>query len=203
VLVWAEDSGGNMLSELAGHGLSAKPGSLNSIADVPLEEVTPDGAQQTFSNNVGYLHSKFYIAPANAQSPSPLDPVLTIQNAQVTPEEAVPGEKVIVSLDILSEEAAADAVHIQFYPDAAAWQANQDDPSQPIPRAFDVEMLPHIAAGETDHLEVPYRAETCGTQNILIVAQAGAQLEAATATASFSTGPCLTYFAVLVGGSLD
>lgn len=119
--------------------------------------------------------------------------MLAISNAQVTPSEAAPGEKVIVSADILSE-GVADAVHVYFIPDATAWQAHQNDPSRPDPGTFDLEVLPHIAAGETDHTEVPYRANSCGTQEILIVASAGTQWEPATATASLSTGPCLTYF---------
>jgi len=197
VVAWAEDSGGNLLSELSGHGLNAKPGSLNSIGDVSLEMVTLDGEQKTFSNNVGYLHSKFYIAPAGQQAPAPLDPELSIQNVQVTPSETAPGERVIVSAEIASENAAADAVHVQFFPDAAAWQAHQDDSAQSVPRAFDVELLPHIAAGATDHLEVPYRTTACGSQTVLIVAQSGAQGDTATATASFDNGPCLAYFAVM------
>lgn len=198
VLVWAEDSGGNMLSELAGHGLSTKPGSLNSIGDVLLEEVTLDGAQQTFSNNVGYLHSKFYIASTGVEAPPPAGaPFLSIENAEVTPNEAAPGDKVIISADVLSTGAAADAVSVQFFPDAGAWQAYQDDPSLEAPRAFDIEMLPHINAGETDHLEVPFRTNACGMQHILIVAQSGPQAEPVTATALFSTGDCLTYLPFL------
>ena len=199
VLVWAEDSNGALISELPGHGLSARPGTLNTIADVPLEQVMYAGASKTFSNNVGYLHSRFYIAPADAPGNPFADPVLTIQDARVTPAETSPGERVIVSADILSEGAAADGVHVQFFPDTAAWQAYRQDPSLPPPRAFDVEMLPHIKAGETDHLEIPYRTAACGTQNILIVTQADPDAEPVTATATYSNGPCLTYFPVLGG----
>ena len=199
VLVWAEDAGGNLIGEVPGHGLSAKPGTLNTIGDVPLEMVSLDGQQRTFSNNVGYLHSRFYIAPADAQGNRSADPVLTILNARVTPAETSPGERVIVSADILSEVAAADEVHVQFFPNAAAWQAYQQDSSLPAPLAFDVEMLPHIDVGETDHLEIPYRTAVCGTQNILIVARADPDAEPVTATATYSNGPCLTYFPVLGG----
>ncbi len=197
VLVWVEDGSGNMIAELPGHGLSAKPGSLTSIGDVPLEQVMLDGAQKTFSNNVGYLHSKFYIAP---QTPDPLppgDPELQILNAQVTPANTLPGERVIVAADILSEGAPAEAVHIQFYPSAQAWNAHQDDPTLPGPRPFDEEVLPYIGAGETDHAEVPYTAQGCGTQAILIVAEAIAAEGQATAEVTLDKGSCIVYYPII------
>ena len=73
-----------MISELPGHGLSAKPGSLATIANVPLEEVTLDGVTSTFSNNVGYLHQVFYIAPEVTAAPPTADPVLSVADAEVT-----------------------------------------------------------------------------------------------------------------------
>lgn len=194
VLVWVEDGSGSMVAEIDGHGLSAKPGNLATIGDVPLEEVMLDGQSKTFSNNVGYLHSKFYIAQESPQPlPPPGEPVLEILNAQVTPAESAPGGRVIVSADILSESAPAEAVHVRLYPDAAAWQAYQNDASLPHPQPFDVEMLPFIDINETDRIEVPYSASSCGTQEILIVARAGIQTEAVTATATYSNGPCLVY----------
>jgi hypothetical protein len=198
VVAWAEDSNGNLLSELPGHGLGTKPGTLTSIGDVPLEMVTLDNEQRTFSNNVGYLHSKFYIAPSGTEAllPSPA-PVLSIENAQATPDETSPGEMVLISADVRSQLAAADAVHVHFFPSAAAWQAHQDDPSQPPPRAFDVEQLPHIDEGESDQLEVPYYSAECGRQEVLVVAQSGALGEPATATAEFDNGPCQVYFPLL------
>lgn len=198
VLVWVEDGSGNMVAELDGHGLSAKPGNLAAIGDVPLEEVTLDGQTKSFSNNVGYLHSKFYIAPQSPQSwPPPGDPVLEILNAQVTPAESAPGGRVIVSADISAAGAPAETVHVRLYPDAAAWRAFQNDPSLPHPQPFDVEMLPFIDIGETDRLEVPYSSSTCGTQEIMIVARAGVQNEATTATATYDNGPCIVYNPVI------
>jgi hypothetical protein len=199
VVVWAEDSSGAIISELPGHGLSAKPGTLNAIGDVPLELVTFNGEQKTFSNNVGYLHSKFYIASPGTQEPAPgVEPVLTIENVMISPSEATPGEKIIISANITSKEAVAGAVTVQFYPDAAAWRAYQQDPTLPAPRAFDVEMLPYIGKDETDKLEVPYRSSAaCGTQEILIVARADTLSEPVTAAAKLDNGPCQVYFPVI------
>jgi hypothetical protein len=104
---------------------------------------------------------------------------------------------VLINADVSSQFAPADAVHVHFFPSAAAWQAHQDDPSLPPPRAFDVEQLPHIDEGESDQLEIPYYPAECGRQEVLIVAQAGATGEPATATAEFDNGPCRLYFPVL------
>ena len=197
VLVWVEDSAGNMIAELPGHGLSAKPGSLATIGDVPLEEVTLDGATKTFSNNVGYLHSKFYIAPQTTQAPPTTDPVLSINNVQISPVTPAPGERVIVSADIFSVAAPADAVHVRLFPSAAAWDAHRADPSRPQPKPFDVELLPFIANGKSDRLEVPYQTNMCGKQEILIAARAAGTDEFATATATFDNGPCLVYYPVM------
>ncbi len=193
VLVWVEDGAGNMIKELPGHGLSEKPGSLTSIANAPLAKVTFDGAPKTFSNNVGFLHRKFYIASNGSPAPQDDDPNLSIENAQVTPSSASAGDRVIVSADILAEDASAEAIHVQLYPDAYAYQAYQDDPTLPPPRAFDVEMLPYIGEGESDRIEVPYRPQGCGTQTILITAEVGIGEIGATAEIMLDMGPCRVY----------
>ena len=197
VLVWVEDSSGNMIAELPGHGLDARPESLNAIGEVPLEEVTFNGEQKSFSNNVGYLHSKFYIAPAGLQASPPASPVLIITDAQAVPANVLPGERVIVSAEIQSLEAPADAVHLHFYSNAQAWHAYQADPTLHEPEAFDLEELPFIEEGKTDRSEVPYTAEGCGKQTLLVVAHVGAAEEAATAEVTLDKGPCISYSPVL------
>ena len=197
VLVWVEDSAGNMISELPGHGLSAKPGSLATIADVPLEEVTLDGVTSTFSNNVGYLHQVFYIASEVTTAPPTADPVLSINNVQISPATPEPGERVIVSADIFSIGSPAEAVHVRLFPSVAEWQAHRADPAQLQPKPFDVELLPFIAGGESDRLEVPYQTNACGKQEVLIVARSAATDDVTTATTTFDNGPCMVYYPVM------
>ena len=50
------------------------------------------------------------------------------------------------------------------------------------PRPFDVETLPYVAEGESDHVEVPYRASVCGPQEFMIVARADVGGEPVTAS---------------------
>jgi hypothetical protein len=131
VVVWAEDASGLLVTELPGHGLSAFPGTLLGIGDAPLEQVMLNGESKTFSNNVGYLHRKFYVAAQSVQAPGPLPsatarPVLEIRNASVTPASGAVGG-VIVSFDVTSEEAAAEHVHVQVYADGKAWRRHRHE----------------------------------------------------------------------------
>ena len=53
-----------------------------------------------------------------------------------------------------------------------------------------MEVLPYIGANESVHIEVPYRTNACGKQDILIVARAAATDDVTTATATFDNGSC-------------
>jgi len=87
VLVWAEDSDGNLVDELTAHGLSASPDSLDEIdfvTDVvPILETASwseyrkdssgsceevDITDTPFSNNVGVFKQSFHIAAADTSS---------------------------------------------------------------------------------------------------------------------------------------
>lgn len=175
VLVWAEDGANNMLTELPGHGLSAKPGALASIADVPLEQVTiaPGGDSSrttSFSNNAGYLHLKFYIAGDSSglrSNAAARTAQLSIENAAATPQTAEVGQEVSIAADIVAAGAAAHGVTIHFH----------DGPPEEGGPLLDVESLPYIRAGESDHLSIPYRATGCGTHTIVIVVNPGRDSE--------------------------
>lgn len=59
VLVWMEDSGGNLVQEMAGHGLAASPaeGTITKLGDVQV---------QPYSNNAGTFKQVIYIQDASA-----------------------------------------------------------------------------------------------------------------------------------------
>jgi hypothetical protein len=179
VVVWVEDSTGAMVPELSGHGLSAKPGALTAIGDAPLAEVTLDGATRTFSNNVGYLHALFYVAPS-VSAPEDLPPAeeLSVSNVQVSTAAPAIHERILVSATIEAVGGSADGVTVHLYsgdPDTGG-------------RRFDVELLPHIGGGATAPVSVPYRPAVCGEQEIVVEART-AQL-AATRQSVTITVPC-------------
>lgn len=62
VVVWMEDSAGDLVAEMPGHGLSDVPDpSLADITQVPLEQVTVNGQSISFSNNVGIYNQPIYV----------------------------------------------------------------------------------------------------------------------------------------------
>ncbi|MGI8566463.1 MAG: hypothetical protein ACR2LZ_08290 [Pyrinomonadaceae bacterium] len=72
VVVWTEKADGTLAPEIANHGLTAIPGALTKLSDVPVETTTiTDNTNTTktvsFSNNVGFYKSAFYVfAPSSA-----------------------------------------------------------------------------------------------------------------------------------------
>lgn len=182
VLAYAVDTSGNLLAELPGHGLSAKPGTLTSIFDAPLEEVTitlDDGTSETvsFSNNVGFLRSDFYVAPesgtlaAQASARKQDRPggqnapaqtgkrELAVRNLKATPARAALGKPIIIEAEIHALDAEVQGIPVDFF----------DGPPSDG-RRFESEHLAWIEAGESHHVSAIYRAKTCGPHVVTVVA---------------------------------
>ena len=180
VVVWAEDVGGNLLGELTGHGLASRPGTLNAITDVPLESVTfpYEGHQLTtsFSNNVGFLKMAFYVAPQDTGLSSGANPArasrttaatLRIENVDTRPIVAQLGEKVALRADVSTNQ-DREGVIVTIY---------EGDPDRGG-KALDMELLGHVRKGERYHVRVPYRSQTCGDHEVLLIANRGRDDEA-------------------------
>jgi len=184
VVVWAEDAAGNLLSELAGHGLASKPGSLAAIDDVALETATfPfEGRSVTtsLSNNVGFLKMVFYVEPSSPSSLSASrsasrrsgrrfgEGSLSIGQADTEPILARVGEKVSLRANLHSHEGEREGIVVTMY---------EGDPDLGG-KAFDMELLGFVKEGEPYHLRVPYRARTCGDHELVLVANRGRPDEA-------------------------
>src|SRR5262249_55540367 len=133
VVVWVEDSNGNLVSEVPGHGLSSVPGTLTCIEDVPLEMVTftdtlnSDTVTTTsFSNNVGYLNQAFYIAAVDtttsgastARVPRRRHADLNAEELRLTASasSAIPAQHDTISISgTLASATARDGVVVLFY----------------------------------------------------------------------------------------
>ncbi len=98
---------------------------------------------------------QLFIAPATTAPLPTGDLVLEMQNALAGPDQSESENRVIIAADLLAQDAPAEAERVRRYPDAQEWQAYQNDPTPPRPRAFDLEMLLFIQAGETGRVEVP------------------------------------------------
>ncbi len=189
VVAWAEDGSGNLLSELVGHGLSADPDSvtINGITDVPLEMVEgiPVSTPQlpTFSNNLGLLQQAFYVAeptptPTTSTSSSavaagrrvtgPTGAALRVEDVEVSDRNPALGDRVTLRANIRALDAPADGFMVSYF---------DTDPSQ-TNRAFDVDLVSHIRAGETYQVRVPYLVQKTGTHQLFVVADRGRERQA-------------------------
>lgn len=67
VVTWMEDASNHLVTEIAGHGLSADPAqqSINTLGDVPVEP---------YSNNAGTYKQVFYIRHPNEPALRPPSP---------------------------------------------------------------------------------------------------------------------------------
>lgn len=78
VVVWMEDSNGNLVPEIQGHGLTSIPGTLTKPSDVQLEMATAtDGdTSVSYSNNVGFYHYAFSVLSPSTRlgAPAPNNP---------------------------------------------------------------------------------------------------------------------------------
>jgi hypothetical protein len=159
VVVWMEDGSGNLVPEMADHGLAGIPGSLTSLADVPIE---------AHSNNVGFYNQPVFVAPAGsaqAQSPAPVHGNMRIPRAHVAPRLVAPGEKAVVAATLRSRRDAVRGVQVVFY---------DGDPQQGG-KVFDVDFVPHLRANDTYVVRVPFRPTACGRHDIFVVADAGGE----------------------------
>lgn len=178
-VVWAEDASGKLLNELPGHGLASIPASLASIAEVPLEMTTYtyQGRVQTtsFSNNVGFLKLPFFVAPAapseglQASRRSVHEPGdLVVDKLDAMPIVARLGEKVAVRADVSSRAGDRDGLVVTLY------DGNPDTGG----KAFDMELLGYVKANQAYRVRVPYRAQTCGEHDLVVIANRGKPDEA-------------------------
>ena len=115
VVVWMEDANGSLVPEMPGHGLTAIPGTLKSMADVA-EECQSDG--NCYSNNLGIYRQPFHIFPSatlrGVSGPLPATSV-DIGKVDLSSREITPKETVVVSASLLASGADAADISLNLY----------------------------------------------------------------------------------------
>lgn len=175
VVVWLEDGSGNLVAELPGHGLESIPGTLRAVGDAPIEMVTitdlnGDSKTTSFSNNVGFLNSAFYVAPSassvasaeteDAASSGVLrEAILGLENLEVFPDRVETGGVATVRAVVSSPEAPSEGVLAFLY------DGDPDDGGE----VFDVETLSRVRASDSYEVRVPYHPTGCGTRTIVLL----------------------------------
>jgi hypothetical protein len=133
-----------------------------------------------FSNNVGYYHVAFYVAPPTTGSSSPsasrsilrrlaaFKGTLELDRVTVSPEAVQPGQKTVVRAVLRAVGAKIDGQIVRFYaipPDAATMSPDQVVAQMP---AFDEEILSRIRSGRASGAEVAFRPQEIGRYQILV-----------------------------------
>lgn len=171
VVVWPEDSEGNLVDELPGHGFtdsSFNPGDVyKSILDVPLERVTVVEAGQSvltsFTNNIGFWKQAFYVAPDNI-----INEVLTtadtgeivIENVTVERDNIFVDDEILVEADVWSIGARSEALAVTLD------EGHPDDTEQ----VYDIEVMSHILADDSNKFSVLYQPKRCGERDLYLSA---------------------------------
>jgi hypothetical protein len=176
VVVWMEDAGGNLVAEMAGHGLKANPrlGTVTTMGDIQVEP---------YSNNVGSLKQVFYVRPANAaggaqggvsaRSAPALEAgaalSLTLDTLQIVTPVPPPTASGLrgkhqVTVTLSNGPHAGPLVLVYYDGDPAAGG-----------QAFEWEMIPHLEAGAQYVNRVTYTPQACGERAIYVVAQMGGE----------------------------
>lgn len=174
VVVWMEDSGGHLVPEMAGHGLTANPAqsTINTLGDVRVEP---------YSNNAGTFKQVIYIQDPTAPPPllaAGAAPTVTVIALPLTGATGAPFGKQIVTVTVQGGAAPLASLQLLYY---------DGDPAQGG-RLFDWELVPYVAAGAPYVNRVVYTPQACGAQQIYVVAK-GAGIEATQSLAAAST-PC-------------
>ncbi len=156
VVVWMEDTGGKLVAEMPGHGLTSIPASnLTQITQVPFEP---------YSNNVGIygVHQRFYICQTSGCIP---------QNTGLGATQSSPALKSItlsISPQLLLEQRTKLSATLQAV----------SDPVGPVSIAYydgnpakngtllDVQKIQHMDAGATYAHRTFFTPETCGAHTL-------------------------------------
>lgn len=143
VVVWMEDSSGQLLPEIAGHGLKSIPGILKSLADVDTE---------TYSNNVGFYKYVFHVnGPASiGASQSDALTAINVAKLQQSSNQAVVGQTIEVSALLSTPDGASSSATVVFY----------DGDPHAGGKAFEVERAPYISPEHKYQAKVLYNVSS-------------------------------------------
>jgi hypothetical protein len=146
VLLYMQNSQGQLVAEMPGRGLAAIPPALDGIG-----AATP--YLQSFSNNIGFYKSLFYVAPqVSIASVDAREAQVTLTSVTASAPRVFLGDKVVVS-GLVTAEANVDALVVLV----------RDGTATDRGKLVDVEQVSHVRAGGSHLVKSVYRPETCGT----------------------------------------
>lgn len=171
VLVWMEDPSGQLVAEVAEHGITSLPGELTSFTDA-------GSLSQMYGNNIGFFHAPVFICPSNAEcstasmasaaqsdgEESAASP-LTVSVFDIPRDTVARNRPTRIRASLYGGNSAAGAVHV------ALWS----NPMGEAPAIFDVELVPYLRSADRYLVSTAYRPKACGPHEIRLVADPGAR----------------------------
>jgi hypothetical protein len=149
VVVWMQDSSGNLVAEMPDHGLTSLPGTLQQITDVPIE---------AHSNNIGLygIYTQFHVLPADAPpGAEPSGGSLQNITLSISPSILLEQRTKLVA-NVQATGGPADHVTIAYY---------DGDPSK-SGTLLDVQSVAHIDPGASYYHRAFFTPESCGVHTL-------------------------------------
>jgi hypothetical protein len=195
VVTWLEGQDGNgdpvLVDELLDHGLR---GDLNALLNLKsISDICPNAScnsscgicMEEFTNNVGFYHVPFLVAPATTEATAASRPTqnssgggladLTIERVSVSPAVVQPGQKAVVRAGLRALGLDIDGQIVRFY--AIPPGGGELTLQEALERygSFDEEILPRIRGDRVHEAQVPFLPTDLGRYQILVSALRGGQ----------------------------
>jgi predicted metal-dependent enzyme (double-stranded beta helix superfamily) len=129
--------------------------------------------EEAYSNNVGFYRSAFYVFPS-ATAPVPVAPpsrghrALNMGDLMLSAHHVKRGERIDVATNLhVGASPIPGGTTVIFY---------DGDPAAKG-KAFDVERVAHLRAGDTHRVAVPFRSDRCGMHRLFAIEGKGTAFE--------------------------
>ncbi len=154
VVVWMEDSSGELVEEIESHGLTAVPFvDVDSFAEIPIE---------TYSNNLGYYNQMFSLLLPAVTAPAPVSPAPVERDLVIKTIET--------NLDLFKKHVPSTIrVHFQAsgeHYDGVNVLLFEGDSAEG--ELLDMESIPRMSKDEPTVVVFPYVPKTCGEHSLFI-----------------------------------
>ncbi len=166
VVVWMQDTNGNLVGEMPGHGITGIPGTLASFADAAnLEECQSDGS--CYSNNVGLFKEQFYLGPKLLGAPTPgsiaASASIDMGKVDVSEHKLTPRDTTVLSATLTARGGSVSGVSVNFY---------DGDPAK-NGRLVAVERVPHLESNSPHVVQTTFKTNGCGLHQLFAVVNHG------------------------------
>jgi hypothetical protein len=170
VAVWMEDANGNLVREVASHGLTGIPAStatpifrdvtaLEQLVANPLKQSDADPAQISFSNNIGFYKSAFHILAKTAPvSVATGAAAATVESVKVFGAAVKPGRSATANVVLRGGEQEVKGLTVYFY---------DGDPASGG-RLVDAERIARLRAGDRQATNILFRPKECGSHQLFV-----------------------------------